>query len=117
MVQNLSGPKLEKDIESKSVELTQQVRVYGDKNSLTIGKEYSRKRRSLHWMSVFYVSNQVNKSSTGRFSHGLSESSSLQLLAPMVGKIREAMCKMKSRYRSAIKTGFGNVLIRKLSSV
>ncbi len=38
-------------------------------------------------------------------------SSDSQLSAPMVGRMREARCKMASRYRRAIRTGLGSVLM------
>ena len=40
-----------------------------------------------------------------------------QLSVPMVGRIREARCKMARRYKSAIRTGFGRVFITKFSRV
>jgi hypothetical protein len=35
----------------------------------------------------------------------------------MVGRIREARCKMARRYKSAIRTGFGRVFITKFNRV
>ena len=40
-----------------------------------------------------------------------------QLFVPIVGRIREARCKMARRYKSAIRTGFGRVFMTKFSRV
>lgn len=55
---------------------------------------------------------------TGRSAHPSSTPpSDSQVSAPMVGKTRDARCKMVRRYNRAISTGFGKVFITKFSSV
>lgn len=55
---------------------------------------------------------------TGRASHPSSTPSSLsQLSAPIVGSILEAKCRIDSRTTKATRTGFGSVLLTKLSRV
>lgn len=55
---------------------------------------------------------------TGRPSQPSSTpSSDSQLSAPMVGRMREAICRTVSRYKRATRTGFGSVFVTKLRRV
>ena len=54
---------------------------------------------------------------TGLSFQWLTSSPDSQLFVPMVGRMRDARCRMVRRYKSAIRTGFGRVFITKFNRV
>jgi len=101
---------------SKKMKHTEKLGINRDENQLTISQKYTSEHRRLQITSGRAIQTPM-QIRTGQSVDSSSTFSDSQVSAPIVGRIRDARCKILRRYSKAMSTGFGNVLIMKFNRV